>query len=231
MTLLKTVSRRFSKRNAEKQALPEARQHLLSLDNLTKDEKITLSNVSLQLHHADTMYAGDAVHYLKVGLSASRCIREALQRIERKSAVESILDFPSGYGRVLRFVRAMFPDATITAAEVEPTALKFCQRAFLSIPSNQNQISRHFLFLISLTLSGVVLYLPISMNEPLLIFYSSFTVILPSKAYVYSLRMVSAPWNVSATTKMRTVLRRGRSRKYYGRYNQQATDTLITLTR
>ena len=44
--------------------------------------------------------------------------------------VGSILDFPCGYGRVLRFLRAMFPNSDITAADIDSNALDFCRRSF-----------------------------------------------------------------------------------------------------
>jgi SAM-dependent methyltransferase len=98
--------------------------------DLTKEEKSILDKVSLRIHSADTMYADDAFHYLSVGLSASRCIRETLWRTPPAYTVESILDFASGYGRVLRFLRVMFPNSDITAAEIDSTALDFCRRSF-----------------------------------------------------------------------------------------------------
>ncbi|MEF9426794.1 MAG: class I SAM-dependent methyltransferase, partial [Candidatus Mariimomonas ferrooxydans] len=44
--------------------------------------------------------------------------------------IRSILDFPCGYGRVLRFLRARFADADITISEINPVALDFCKREF-----------------------------------------------------------------------------------------------------
>ena len=108
-----------------------AKHRLLSSMELTKEEKIVLDKISLQVHSADTMYVeSDAFHYLSVGLSASRCIQEALFHTPAEYTVRSILDFPCGHGRVLRFLRAMFPNSDITAAEIDTTALEFCRRRF-----------------------------------------------------------------------------------------------------
>jgi SAM-dependent methyltransferase len=41
----------------------------------------------------------------------------------------SILDFAAGYGRVTRFLARRFPSAEITAAEVDPAAARFQERA------------------------------------------------------------------------------------------------------
>jgi SAM-dependent methyltransferase len=48
--------------------------------------------------------------------------------------VETILDFPCGYGRVLRMLRARFPHATIVAGDIKPPMLRFAQRTFGAVP-------------------------------------------------------------------------------------------------
>jgi SAM-dependent methyltransferase len=108
----------------------DTKRRLLSSMDLTDEEKSLLDKVSLQVHRADTMYAGNAFHYLSVGLSASHCIQEALRSTRKECAVGAILDFPCGHGRVLRFLRAMFPNSDITVAEIDSTALDFCRRSF-----------------------------------------------------------------------------------------------------
>jgi SAM-dependent methyltransferase len=77
-----------------------------------------------------------ALHYLSVGLSAMRCIDRALAgRVGNgQSAISRILDLPCGYGRVLRFLRARYPAADITASEIEDDALVFCEREFSVTP-------------------------------------------------------------------------------------------------
>ncbi|MBW1779691.1 MAG: class I SAM-dependent methyltransferase [Deltaproteobacteria bacterium] len=117
----------------------DAKRRLLSSTDLTNDEKNILKNVSLKVHAADTMYVGNAFHYLSVGLSACRCIREVLGRFPKKHTVDSVLDFPSGYGRVLRFLRIMFANSDITAADIDSTALNFCGHSFsvTTLPSKK----------------------------------------------------------------------------------------------
>jgi SAM-dependent methyltransferase len=73
------------------------------------------------------MYIGfEAQHYLEVGVSAIRCIDAAIDG----APVRRVLDLPCGYGRVLRFLKARFPDAAITACELEPEAIEFCASVF-----------------------------------------------------------------------------------------------------
>ncbi len=99
---------------------------------LTPDEKELLQSVSLNVYPFDSMYVlGQADHYLLVGLSAIRCIEAALENaIIRTSGIKSILDFPVGYRRVLRFLRVRFPQARISGAEIDFSAMKFCIRQF-----------------------------------------------------------------------------------------------------
>ena len=80
------------------------------------------------------MYHGDAGQYYKVGLAAIGCIDEAVQRAGL-TAVRSILDFPCGSGRVLRFLVHRFPDAEITACELNRGPVEFCVRTFGARPA------------------------------------------------------------------------------------------------
>lgn len=72
-------------------------------------------------------YAPNA--YLATGRSALACIMESLAAAHKRE-LGQILDFGSGYGRVLRFLSQAFPEATITASEVDPDAVEFCARTF-----------------------------------------------------------------------------------------------------
>jgi len=130
MRVLKKTYRYLKHWNFTRRDFHVARHRLLSSIDITSEEKSVLGKVSLRVHYADAMYQRNAFHYLSVGLSAIRCIQKALRSAGRESEVETILDFPSGYGRVLRFLRAMFPNSDITAAEIDHTALDFCRRSF-----------------------------------------------------------------------------------------------------
>jgi SAM-dependent methyltransferase len=116
-----------------------AKRALLASEDMTASEKQLLMQISLQVHHQDAMHVpGYAREYLFAGLSASRCIQAALKSIGKEHAVGSILDFPCGYGRVLRFLKAMYPDSDITGGEIQTGALDFCQRTFGVTPILSN---------------------------------------------------------------------------------------------
>ena len=112
-----------------------ARRVLLLSNSITDQEKSLLNTVSLKVDRNDTMYRiNQAGRYLTVGLSAMQCIENAIKTTGRPQEIKYILDFPCGYGRVLRFLRAKYPDAEITACEIDPAALDFCKKTFSAKP-------------------------------------------------------------------------------------------------
>jgi SAM-dependent methyltransferase len=108
----------------------QAKSVLLASATLSDNEKALLDKVSLQVHYKDGMYVKNAGHYLSVGLSAIRCIDDALVKANGDNIIHSVLDLPCGYGRVLRFLRVRFPAADITASEIDSKMLAFCKHAF-----------------------------------------------------------------------------------------------------
>src|SRR5262249_24889034 len=111
--------------------LRRARTNLLYSETLSGEEKTLLRKVSCCIHPGDGMYSISSPEaYLSGGLSAVRCIHYILARSAGHNNVRSILDFPYGYGRVLRFLKARFPLADITSADIDPIAVDFCRRAF-----------------------------------------------------------------------------------------------------
>jgi trans-aconitate methyltransferase len=85
--------------------------------------------ISLRLSRDDTMYWDNAWHYLSVGASALNAVR-GVQSIAAIPDFERILDFGSGAGRVTRWLRAAYPAAALTVAEVRPGDLQFCAETF-----------------------------------------------------------------------------------------------------
>ncbi|HET6573563.1 MAG TPA: class I SAM-dependent methyltransferase, partial [Fimbriiglobus sp.] len=64
-------------------------------------------------------------HYFGVGRSALRAVTAALLAAGAP-APRRILDLPCGYGRVLRALRAAFPDAAVTACDLNRGGVDFC---------------------------------------------------------------------------------------------------------
>lgn len=80
-------------------------------------------------------HEGQELHYFRVGLDALRCIQAGLELARRsESDVTSVLDFACGYGRVARMLRAAFPLAHLSVADVDQRALSFCAEQFHAEP-------------------------------------------------------------------------------------------------
>jgi SAM-dependent methyltransferase len=105
------------------------RRRLLDDPTLTVTERELLQGVKTRISTGDGMYIGDGGHYFGVGLSAVRCIDEAITAAG-PLAVNRILDLPSGHGRVLRFLALRFPQAEITASDLDRMGVDFCVTAF-----------------------------------------------------------------------------------------------------
>lgn len=81
-------------------------------------------------------------HYYKVGWQGLLLVEQALGEVG-VAAPARILDLPSGYGRVLRFLRARYPDVEIVAGEIDHDAVNFCVSAHGAKPLYcENPLSR-----------------------------------------------------------------------------------------
>ena len=120
------------------------KQRLLSDTSLNASERELLSKVSDKIYYRDGMYDQDGAHYFKVGLRAIQSIEAALA-LANLTDVRTILDLPSGGGRVLRFLSARFPEAKITACDIQRDAVDFCGEHLGAEPvyssANLNEVS------------------------------------------------------------------------------------------
>lgn len=102
-------------------------------DTLPTSEKslaaIYGSKIDLTLSPSDEMYDGDMRRYLRVAYSGLRLIHLSLLAAGA-STPRSILDLPCGHGRMLRLLRVAFPDAEITASDLNHDAVDFCAGQF-----------------------------------------------------------------------------------------------------
>lgn len=108
-----------------------------------------MNSVSRIVSPNDTMLdVGREDDYFDVGKTALGLCKSALNGFSPKR----ILDFPSGYGRVLRWFQAEWPQAELFAAEVNDDCLEFVNKTFdattikahprlnMTIPSNMDLI-------------------------------------------------------------------------------------------
>lgn len=71
--------------------------------------------------------------YFETAHWSLRPIRLALLAA-RRTGVASILDLPCGTGRIMRALRAEFPDARIVACDINREYVEFCAAAFDAVP-------------------------------------------------------------------------------------------------
>ncbi|MCM3904107.1 MAG: class I SAM-dependent methyltransferase [Pyrinomonadaceae bacterium] len=109
------------------------KEQLLENTGLQPQERELLRQVKSEISPGDGMYVGDGAHYFKVGLSAIRCIEEALDAAPLPF-VKQVLDLPCGHGRVLRFLNRRFPEAKFTASDLDRKGVDFCARHFCAEP-------------------------------------------------------------------------------------------------
>lgn len=93
----------------------------------------TTAEVSREISASERMPSEDVEVYLDVGRSALKAIRLA-QIASGKPDFGSILDMPSGHGRVLRWLKAAYPDAKLTACDLLPDGVDFCAEHLGAIP-------------------------------------------------------------------------------------------------
>ena len=78
----------------------------------------------------DTMFSSNpnSSYYFSTGQSALRCIKLAMLGVDTGEP-SRILDLPSGHGRILRALRAAFPQAELTAGDINRDGVDFCAQA------------------------------------------------------------------------------------------------------
>jgi SAM-dependent methyltransferase len=99
-----------------------------------------------EVDRRDGMYMHDhPAHYFYVAYSALACI-QAVRTKQSGEAPTSVLDLPCGHGRVLRALKAAFPEASFTACDLDKYGVDFCVRTFgaTGVYSNVDPRMIHF---------------------------------------------------------------------------------------
>lgn len=93
--------------------------------------------VDRTIAEGDEMYQGDLEDYLSVTHSAIAQIGLAMNATGRTS-FERILDLPCGHGRVMRGLRAAFPEAELTGCDINREGVDFCAEQFGAVAVNSD---------------------------------------------------------------------------------------------
>jgi len=78
---------------------------------------------------ADDMHVRDVAQYFQVGREALALVQAACL-LGGCEQVESILDLPSGHGRVARWLRTAYPEARIAVSDTQGAGVNFCIEHF-----------------------------------------------------------------------------------------------------
>jgi CBS domain-containing protein/SAM-dependent methyltransferase len=82
----------------------------------------------------DRMYGGLRGPYVLAGTTAIALIHKAMALGGVQTAPEAILDLPCGHGRVMRVMRAAFPDSMLIACDLDRDGVDFCAETFGAAP-------------------------------------------------------------------------------------------------
>jgi SAM-dependent methyltransferase len=104
-----------------------------ALGRLPASLAATVREVDRTIASGERMPASDLDGYLATGESALKAIRLALSAA-RAQAPSRILDLPCGHGRVLRWLRAAYPDAEIVASDLLEDGVDFCAAQYGARP-------------------------------------------------------------------------------------------------
>ena len=122
----------------QSQCSSASESRLEQLDRLLVAER---SEVNREISPYDLMYKGSGhpERYFRWGTEALRCIELALLTAG-KVDVRRILDLPCGHGRVLRTLRAAFPEAEVTACDLDRDAVDFCAERLRAVPVYSDEV-------------------------------------------------------------------------------------------
>lgn len=105
---------------------------LTKLNQYYKLPESVLNNINTDIYPDDDMFnKGEEEHYFNVGFSCMEIILNTLRSENINTGeIKTILDFPCGYGRELRFMKAYFPEAVIYGCELPEEKLKYVRDNF-----------------------------------------------------------------------------------------------------
>ncbi|GEM_PF-1359272 len=103
-----------------------------------------MKNINLAIHSSDQMYTAfhgeDSVstdfrdfllcEYYRKGYELALIVKKSIEQWIPNKETPKILELPSGFGRVTRHLRAMYPKSLIDCVDVEPEAVSFLTTQF-----------------------------------------------------------------------------------------------------
>lgn len=91
--------------------------------------KLDTLKVNRTIDDKDGMLDGMTDYYFATGKSAMECINKAMSAAGKPhNSVTRVLDYACGYGRVLRWLMAAYPDAAVLGFDVDESAVASTQK-------------------------------------------------------------------------------------------------------
>jgi SAM-dependent methyltransferase len=104
-------------------------------ESLNRDVPGVIEQVSPleRAHNVNEGRPADLAGYLSTAQWCLKRMRLSLLAAQ-KTEVRRVLDLPCGFGRMLRTIKAEFPDAELTACDIDPNAVDYCAETFGATP-------------------------------------------------------------------------------------------------
>jgi SAM-dependent methyltransferase len=103
------------------------------LPDLLRDLNDDVPGVIEEISPDDQMHEAAPEYYFEAAQRALRCVRLAMLSAGKAGAGD-ILDLPCGHGRVLRVLKAAFPQASLTACDINRGGVDFCAQVLGARP-------------------------------------------------------------------------------------------------
>ena len=100
--------------------------HSLATHNWSECNRALLQRVSTKISPHDLMYSSDRQHYFYSGSAGARCVEAAVNEADLPPP-RTVLDLPCGHGRILRFMKLLYPEAALTACDLDRGGVDFCR--------------------------------------------------------------------------------------------------------
>lgn len=109
----------------------------MSAMSVSEDQVIRAISPNDEMFNA---WGRDEASYHAVGRAGLDCVLRALDAAGKPmEEVHRVLDLPCGHGRVLRYLRAAFPEAEITACDLLRDGVDYCAATFGAVPVHSHE--------------------------------------------------------------------------------------------
>ncbi|MCK4666514.1 class I SAM-dependent methyltransferase [Candidatus Dependentiae bacterium] len=126
--LIKNIINEIIEKNFSEIDIPK----LSELIKNNNQSKLPIKQLIGKVHLNEPMFHDENyIRYFYIGISALKNIYSSLFYANLNTdSISNVLDFASGYGRVLRWLQYLFKNADITCSDINEEAVNFCKETF-----------------------------------------------------------------------------------------------------